>query len=293
MKPMLKNTFFATVKELAAAGRKPYFYTICGGKTGLLAWDVDGMKHVEEVFSTTYESAPRMIDRFNAWFVAAMGEFHAAAAEGLEEGDRVLDGDTVRTVTGFRTVAPRDSLGNKTNGICPRTGVIVLDGKIETMAGDVKPYALSDMGDAVKAINAQFNKENGEALDALHHMLHNAMDRMEMDDMHAEALEVNELLSYGQDIPIYMPHLIIKRENGRYAKDICKLEPGTTLNPLAASFFEIGLPGQSERHVRSTMKQFMRPGDNIISIADAIKETMTFALGANWLEIVRSWRAGE
>ena len=140
MKPMLKNIFFTTVKQLAAAGRKPHFYTICGGKSGLLAWDVDGVKHVEELFSTTYESAPRMIDRFNAWFVAAMGEYHAAAAEALKVGDRVLDGDDERTVTGFRTVAPRDSIGNKTNGVCARTGVIVLDGTIEVMAGDVWPH---------------------------------------------------------------------------------------------------------------------------------------------------------
>lgn len=93
---------------------------------GLVAWCVDGVKHVEEVFSTTYESASHMIDRFNVWFVAAMSEFHAANK--LKIGDRVLDGDDERTVTGFRTLAPRDSIGNKINGVCARTGVIVQDG---------------------------------------------------------------------------------------------------------------------------------------------------------------------
>ncbi|MFP2430274.1 hypothetical protein [Enterobacter ludwigii] len=49
-----------------------------------------------------------------------------------------------------------------------------------------------DAGYAVKAINAGFNEENAENLGKLESMLHAAMDKMEIDDLHDEALEENK-----------------------------------------------------------------------------------------------------
>lgn len=51
-----------------------------------------------------------------------------------------------------------------------------------------------DSGYTVKAINAGFNKENAENIGKLESMLHAAMDKMEIDDLHAEALEINEAI---------------------------------------------------------------------------------------------------
>ncbi|ELC7036250.1 DUF5417 domain-containing protein [Salmonella enterica] len=114
---------------------------------------------------------------------------------------------------------------------------------------------------------------------------------------HAEALEINELVSLGCDAPCFMLHLIIKRQAGGYAVGVTDIPPRVTYNPLAASFWEVmpdlsGRP-KDERETRSKMRQFMRDGDSIISIGDAIAETMRFALGANWIEVVRRWEMGE
>lgn len=110
---------------------------------------------------------------------------------------------------------------------------------------------------------------------------------------HSEALEINELVSIGVDVPRFMLHLIIKRRDGGYAVRVSDMTPQVTYNPLAASFWEV-MPGFSgepthERETQSKMHQFMREGDTIISIGNAIAETMVFALGANWIEIVRRW----
>jgi hypothetical protein len=110
---------------------------------------------------------------------------------------------------------------------------------------------------------------------------------------HAEALDINELVSIGADVPVYTPHLIIKRQAGGYAMHVSDIQPKTTFNPLAASFWDVvvGLTGQpkNERETRSKMRQFMHEGDTIISIAEAISETMTFALGPYWIAVVRRW----
>lgn len=110
----------------------------------------------------------------------------------------------------------------------------------------------------------------------------------------AEALDINELVSIGADVPLYAPHLIIKRQAGGYALHVSDITPKTTLNPLAASFWDV-MPGDpiSERESRSKMRQFMREGDTITTVGEAIKETMTFALGRNWIEIVRRWGMGK
>lgn len=155
-----------------------------------------------------------------------------------------------------------------------------------------------DVGFHVKEINAQFNKENAENMGLLHGMLHSAMDKMEQDDLnseHAKALEINELVSLGADVPRFMLHLIIKRRAGGYAVRVSDVSPQVTFNPLAASFWEVkpSLTGRAdadnEREIRSKMRQFMQEGDTVMSIGDAVAETMMFALGANWIEIVRRW----
>jgi hypothetical protein len=155
-----------------------------------------------------------------------------------------------------------------------------------------------DVGFHVKEINAQFNKENAENMGLLHGMLHSAMDKMEQDDLnseHAKALEINELVSLGADVPRFMLHLIIKRRDGGYAVRVSDVAPQVTFNPLAASFWEVkpSLTGRAdadnEREIRSKMRQFMQEGDTVMSIGDAVAETMMFALGANWIEIVRRW----
>lgn len=121
-----------------------------------------------------------------------------------------------------------------------------------------------------------------------------AWSLIHLDKSHTEALEVNEVVSLKCDTPIYMPHFIIKRRDGGYALHVSDIQPKTTFNPLAASFWEV-MPGDavSEREARSKMRQFMNKGDSIISIGEAVKGTMKFALGSNWIEIVRRWERGE
>jgi len=113
---------------------------------------------------------------------------------------------------------------------------------------------------------------------------------MAMDAIHAEALDINELVSIGSNIPQFMPHLIIKRRDGGYAMHVCDIQPKTTFNPLAASFWYVIPNNQiNEREERSRMRQFMKEGDSIISIGEAVNETMKFALGSNWIGVVRRW----
>lgn len=56
-----------------------------------------------------------------------------------------------------------------------------------------------DAGYTVKTINAGFNKENAEDLRKLESMLHAAMDKMEIDDLHDEALEENKRFDWLQN----------------------------------------------------------------------------------------------
>lgn len=121
-----------------------------------------------------------------------------------------------------------------------------------------------------------------------------AWSLIHLDKSHTEALEINEVVSLKCDTPIYMPHLIIKRCGGGYALNVSDIQPKTTFNPLAASFWYVIPDNQiNEREERSKMRQFMNKGDSIISIGEAVKETMKFALGSNWIEIVRRWERGE
>ncbi|HFU2857268.1 TPA: hypothetical protein ACGQ50_000808 [Enterobacter cloacae] len=146
MKPMLKTAFFSLVNDLLSRGIRPVLKAEPNLCVGVLQWE----GHQEYLY-WAHDASPLTArtsrKRFVAWFAEIMTAYHAKIAENYKVGDRVLDGDDERTVTGFRTVAPRDSIGNKTNGVCARTGVIVLDGKIEVMAGDVwpSPEAVEEM----------------------------------------------------------------------------------------------------------------------------------------------------
>lgn len=147
MKPMLKTAFYSLVNDLLARGIMPELKAYAFKYYGSLVW-VEGddirLEHLYSAGDRKSETASIFRKRFEKWFDEIIAAYHAAAAEKLAYGQKVIDGDTVRTVTAFHTTAPRDSLGNKTNGVCPRTGIIVLDGKIEVKAGAVKPFTHSD-----------------------------------------------------------------------------------------------------------------------------------------------------
>ncbi|MFI7812993.1 hypothetical protein [Citrobacter werkmanii] len=144
MKPMLKTAFFSAVKSLLKDGVKPYFRAANFGKLGLIEFvGTNGNTHVEQVYSCAWYSAERMSARFQGWFYAAVAEFHAEAAERLEDGDKVLDGETVRTVTGFRNIMRRSANGTPRD--LKRTGVVILDDGIEANAGDLKPVVFNDV----------------------------------------------------------------------------------------------------------------------------------------------------
>ncbi|HAT3959787.1 TPA: hypothetical protein I9Y37_001927 [Citrobacter freundii] len=138
MKPMLKTAFFSAVKSLLKNGVKPYFRAANFGKLGLIEFvGTNGNNHVEQVYSCAWYSAERMSARFQGWFRAAVAEFNAEIAESLDLNDKVMHGDTVRTVTGFRNDVIRSS--NGTPRKYKRTGVLILDYSIEVMASDVTP----------------------------------------------------------------------------------------------------------------------------------------------------------
>lgn len=147
MKPMLKTAFYSLVNDLLARGIMPELKAYAFKYYGSLVWvegDDTRLEHLYSAGDRKSETASIFRKRFEKWFDEIIAAYHAAAAEKLAYGQKVIDGDTVRTVTGFHTTASRDSLGNKTNGVCPRTGIIVLDGKIEVKAGAVKPFTHSD-----------------------------------------------------------------------------------------------------------------------------------------------------
>lgn len=148
MKPMLKTAFFSLVNDLLARGIMPELKAYAFKYYGSLVWmegDNTRLEHLYSAGDRKSETASIFRKRFKKWFDEIIAAYHAAAAEKLTDGQQVLDGDIVRTVTGFRT----GSLGfmpdgSRRSGTCPRTGVIVLDGKIEVMAGAVKPFTHSD-----------------------------------------------------------------------------------------------------------------------------------------------------
>lgn len=140
MKPMLKADFFTAVKNLLVNGFRPTFYTINAGMIGVLAFnDKNGNKQVEQVYSCSSQATSLMSERFRGWFSAIDNEFHAAQAEKLNVGDKVKDGDTVRTVTAIRRTVARGENGTPKNQVCAASGVIVLDNGVEVMAGNVSP----------------------------------------------------------------------------------------------------------------------------------------------------------
>lgn len=208
MKPMLKATFFSLVNDLLARSIMPELIASTLTSYGSLKWKEGDCTRVEELYSVrdcSQLTASTFRKRFRKWFDEIIAAYHAAAAEKLAYGQKVIDGETVRTVTGFHTIAPRDSLGNKTNGVCSRTGVIVLDGKIEVMAGAVKAFTPPN-----EASDAMIANAHAEALEMdskyeartndgdqvrLTYNLSDAISQRGMVSVdHTEALELNELV---------------------------------------------------------------------------------------------------
>lgn len=132
MKPMLKKDFYALVNRLLSEGFQP---TINWGyvfQDANLVWiDAEGHTQFEPIYTTTPAGAHTKRRRFDNWLTEILDAFNIAAADALEVGDKVLDGDVVRTVTAIRSVL-------KSSNEVQRTGVIMLDGKVEVMAGFVK-----------------------------------------------------------------------------------------------------------------------------------------------------------
>lgn len=187
MKPMLKNTFFFLVNDLLARGITPELKVSALTSYGNLKWEDGDTTRVAELYSVRDCSpltASTFRKRFIKWFDEIIAAYHAAAAENLIEGQKVLDGDTVRTVTAFRKTVLRDSNGLPINQECPRSGVILLDGKYEVMAGSVKPYTQDNINLSQQIL------ENPRSLFAV---ANNVVRAAIIETAYAEALEMNKL----------------------------------------------------------------------------------------------------
>lgn len=156
MRTMLKADFITAVKNLFANGIRPEFYTTENESVGIIAFtDKNGDRQEERVYCQHTPSRDLIAARFAKWFAAVAAEFHAEAAEALEEGQKVQDGDTVRTVTAIRTDFIRSVNGTPRD--LKRTGVVILDNGIEVMAGDVKPVPAAEEMTATGAIHHMFH----------------------------------------------------------------------------------------------------------------------------------------
>lgn len=144
MKPMLKTAFFSLVKRLMREGCNPTINKYYAHQPVNLVWiDSEGKTQVEPIYQTSIGAKNTVTARFDAWFAAAVAEFHAEAAECMDLNDKVIHGDAVHTVTGFRNEIARSS--NGTPRKYKRTGVVILDGSIEANAGDLKPVVFNDV----------------------------------------------------------------------------------------------------------------------------------------------------
>lgn len=194
MKPMLKATFFSLVTDLLTRKITPTIKWAKCGADGTINWsEADGTSCVEPLYRTNPSSAHAMRKRFDDWFadVVNMHQVQLVASAGITVGCCVWDElfYKQRTVTAIRA-----------------DGMLELDAEVERRLDQVKallpdePEVEEDAFD-LKAINAQFNKENGESMSSLTSMLHAAMDRMECTDAHAEALRVaqniNDMINIG------------------------------------------------------------------------------------------------
>lgn len=187
MKPMLKNSFFSLVNDLLARGITPELKVSALTSYGNLKWEDGDTTRVADLYSVRDCSpltASTFRKRFIKWFDEIIAAYHAAAAENLTEGQKVLDGDTVRTVTAFRKTVLRDSNGLPINQECPRSGVILLDGKYEVMAGSVKPYTQDNINLSQQIL------ENPRSLFAV---ANNVVRAAIIETAYAEALEENDM----------------------------------------------------------------------------------------------------
>ncbi|HAV1601541.1 TPA: hypothetical protein JG832_002431 [Enterobacter hormaechei subsp. xiangfangensis] len=147
MKPMLKKDFCHIVTTLLARGIVPTLDASFFCKSGRLIWKEKGETRIAMLFkSPTHTSAANEQNRirFTSWFNTCLMTHSAKLAEKMKVGDKVLDGDAVRTITGFRKVVERHSDGSPKDQICQRSGVIVLDNDKEVMAYEVSTVNLSE-----------------------------------------------------------------------------------------------------------------------------------------------------
>lgn len=146
MRPILKKDFITTVQNLLDNGFRPEFYTVDNDAQGIIAFtDKNGDRQVERVYCQHTPSRDLIAKRFRGWFEAVNNAYHAKLTDALTVGDKVQDGDTVRTVTTIRRVVKRSANGTPMSQECAATGVIVLDNQFEVMAGDVKPVPAEGM----------------------------------------------------------------------------------------------------------------------------------------------------
>lgn len=157
----------------------------------------------EEALEMHYarETAAVNASRVQSQFRVASAErqarwLHEAHAQALVMNDGIEKAKVI-----MAAMMDSESAAAATSGVLIRAGYEEVDFIIHTAlmgrAVILKAHAEAlemDAGYTVKAINAGFNKENAENLGKLESMLHAAMDKMEIDDLHAEALEINEAI---------------------------------------------------------------------------------------------------
>lgn len=190
MKPMLKAAFFTAVKNLLVNGFNPTFYTIQNEAIGLISFiDKNGDKQVEEVYSCFTPARDNIAKRFRGWFETVSNEHHADLADAMAVGDKVQDGDTVRTVTAIRRVVARSANGTPKNQVCAASGVIVLDNGFEVMAGDVSPVR-------VETLKISSAHTTAEQLQLTFRLSCPVTQRRTVEAAHEVALEMNEEVNF-------------------------------------------------------------------------------------------------
>ncbi|EQA6233040.1 hypothetical protein ACYJ2I_004074 [Enterobacter hormaechei] len=190
MKPMLKKDFLTAVKSLLENGFKPTFATQQNDAIGLISFvDKNGDQQIERVYCQHTPSRDLIAQRFTKWFDTASNEHHASMADALTVGDKVQDGDTVRTVTAIRRVVATSANGTPKTQVCAASGLIVLDNRFEVMAGDVSPVQ-------VETPKISSDRLPAEQLQLTFRLSCPVTQRRAVEAAHEVALEMNEEVNF-------------------------------------------------------------------------------------------------
>lgn len=184
MKPMLKAAFYSLVNDLLARGIKPELKAYTFKHYGSLVWvegDNTRLEHLYSVGDRSSDTAKIFQQRFTNWFNEIIAAYHVAAAEKLTVGEKVLDGDTVRTVTGFRTTVSRLFDGTQKSQV-----FVVLNNGAEVMPGDV--IRLGPDHEPTAEENAPVDILNGMESKAEEEATHSTPDGMPMSKADFQAL---------------------------------------------------------------------------------------------------------